>query len=388
MNLLVSLFIKNSEDVKDPDVRSKYGVLTGLTGIICNILLFALKIFIGLATGAFSIAADALNNLSDAASSVVTFLSFKTSAKPADKEHPLGHGRMEYVSGIIVSIAIVVVGVELLQTSVQKILHPEELTWSVLTVVILLFSICLKLWMAYLYTAVGKRIGSVSLKASAVDSLSDCITTSVVLICVLIFRFLGVNVDGYASLVVSVFVLAGGIGQVKDTMQPLLGMAPSEEEISLINKIVLEDNRILGLHDLIIHDYGPGRLYATVHAEVDSKLTLLEAHDIIDRAERRVHKKSGFDLVIHGDPVVIGDAQTDTYKRQVESALIAIHPEIHLHDFRVVQGKKRAEIYFDAVVPYSLNKTEEEIRKEIIEDVRRRIPNSFLHLQIDRFSVR
>ena len=317
INLLVKIFVKNPEDIKNSAVRQSYGVLSGGVGICCNILLFCFKFLAGILTGAVSVAADAFNNLSDAGSSVITLVGFKMAGKPADNDHPFGHGRIEYISGLAVAVAIIVMGVELLRQSFDRILHPEAMAFSLLSVIILVGSILVKMWMAYFNYGLGKKIDSAAMKATATDSLSDCITTSVVLISVFVEFFTGFNIDGYAGAVVALFVLYAGYQAAKDTLAPLLGQAPDPELVADIERVVMEESGIIGIHDMIIHVYGPGRVFASLHAEVPYSMDILHAHDIIDLAESRVKDELGIEISIHMDPIVDDDEHIQQLKSQV-----------------------------------------------------------------------
>ena len=302
--LLVGWFIKDKENIHDTKVRQSYGRLSGFVGICCNVLLFALKLFIGLATGAVSIMADAFNNLSDAASSVVTLIGFYMAGRPADGGHPYGHGRIEYLSGLFIAAAILMTGVELMKSSVEKILHPEAPEFSLVSIVILAASILLKLWMSKFNFKLGERIQSEVMKATATDSLSDCISTGAVLLGALIGILAGKNLDGWIGALVALFVCFAGLGAAKETIQPLLGQAPDPELVNKIKERVIKEEKILGVHDLNVHDYGPGRRMISLHAEVSYKEDILEAHDLIDNIERDLMKEFQCDATIHMDPVV------------------------------------------------------------------------------------
>ena len=307
IDLLLKRFIKDYDKTKNPEVRTRYGVFAGIVGIICNLILFLAKIIAGVLTASVSIMADAVNNLSDAGSSIVTLIGFKLAGKPADYEHPYGHGRIEYISGFIVSGAIIIMGFELLTTSFRKILHPTPLEVSVSSLIILVLSILMKMWMAKFNKYLGNKVDSAAMKATATDSLSDCVATSVVLIGVLLTLFSDINIDGIAGVVVAVFVILAGFGAAKDTLQPLLGQPPTKEYVQELQNIVLQDKHIIGVHDLIVHNYGPGRVYASLHAEVPANMDMMEAHDYIDMAERRVEKRMKCFISIHMDPVVTDD---------------------------------------------------------------------------------
>lgn len=366
---LVKIFIKDPDNVKDSKVRESYGVLSGAVGIFCNVCLFVLKFIAGIITGAVSISADAFNNLSDAGSSVITLAGFKMAGKPADTDHPYGHGRIEYMAGLGVSVAIIVMGVELFKQSVDRIINPEETVFSVLSVVILVGSICVKTWMAFFNYTLGKRIDSAAMKATATDSLSDCITTTVVLASVFVQYISGYNIDGYAGAVVALFVLYAGFGAAKDTIAPLLGKAPEQKLVSQIEDAVLEGGGVLGIHDMVIHDYGPGRVFASLHAEVPYDMDMLTAHDIIDHAESRIKKRLGIDISIHMDPVIYDDEKLKQIKQEIYKIVSDIDDRITMHDFRLVDGPGVKKVIFDCVVPFDMPISDNEVKKRIADEV-------------------
>ena len=366
---LVKIFIKDPDNVKDSKVRESYGVLSGAVGIFCNVCLFVLKFIAGIITGAVSISADAFNNLSDAGSSVITLAGFKMAGKPADTDHPYGHGRIEYMAGLGVSVAIIVMGVELFKQSVDRIINPEETVFSVLSVVILVGSICVKTWMAFFNYTLGKRIDSAAMKATATDSLSDCITTTVVLASVFVQYISGYNIDGYAGAVVALFVLYAGFGAAKDTIAPLLGKAPEQKLVSQIEDAVLEGGGVLGIHDMVIHDYGPGRVFASLHAEVPYDMDMLTAHDIIDHAESRIKKRLGIDISIHMDPVIYDDEKLKQIKQEIYKIVSDIDDRITMHDFRLVDDPGVKKVIFDCVVPFDMPISDNEVKKRIADEV-------------------
>lgn len=360
--LLVGWFIKDKENIHDTKVRQSYGRLSGFVGICCNVLLFALKLFIGLATGAVSIMADAFNNLSDAASSVVTLIGFYMAGRPADGGHPYGHGRIEYLSGLFIAAAILMTGVELMKSSVEKILHPEAPEFSLVSIVILAASILLKLWMSKFNFKLGERIQSEVMKATATDSLSDCISTGAVLLGALIGILAGKNLDGWIGALVALFVCFAGLGAAKETIQPLLGQAPDPEMVNKIKERVIKEEKILGVHDLNVHDYGPGRRMISLHAEVSYKEDILEAHDLIDNIERDLMKEFQCDATIHMDPVVTDDEEMNKVRQMVEAIVTEKNAEWKIHDFRMVRGSTHTNLIFDLVVA-----PEELVKKQEIE---------------------
>lgn len=360
--LLVGWFIKDKENIHDTKVRQSYGRLSGFVGICCNVLLFALKLFIGLATGAVSIMADAFNNLSDAASSVVTLIGFYMAGRPADGGHPYGHGRIEYLSGLFIAAAILMTGVELMKSSVEKILHPEAPEFSLVSIVILAASILLKLWMSKFNFKLGERIQSEVMKATATDSLSDCISTGAVLLGALIGILAGKNLDGWIGALIALFVCFAGLGAAKETIQPLLGQAPDPELVNKIKERVIKEEKILGVHDLNVHDYGPGRRMISLHAEVSYKEDILEAHDLIDNIERDLMKEFQCDATIHMDPVVTDDEEMNKVRQMVEAIVTEKNAEWKIHDFRMVRGSTHTNLIFDLVVA-----PEELVKKQEIE---------------------
>lgn len=369
VHLLINIFIKDADNIKDSKVRGAYGILAGGVGIFCNVCLFVLKFIAGLITGAVSVCADAFNNLSDAGSSVITLVGFKMACKPADTDHPYGHGRIEYMAGLGVAVAIVVMGFELLRQSIERIITPEETVFSVLSVVILVCSIFVKMWMAHFNHSLGKRIESTAMMATATDSLSDCITTAVVLLSVLISHFAGYNIDGWAGALVALFVMYAGYEAAKDTIAPLLGKAPDEKLVAAIEETVTEDEGILGIHDMIIHDYGPGRVFASLHAEVPYNMDVLCAHDMIDRAECRVKERLGIEISIHMDPVVNDDERLVELKDKIRAVTAQLDERITIHDFRLVDGPGIKKVIFDCVVPFDMPLSDSEVRRYISEKV-------------------
>ena len=375
IELLVRMMIKNPENINDPKVSEAYGVLSGGVGILCNLVLFALKLLAGVLTGAVSIMADAFNNLSDAGSSVVTLIGFKMAGKPADTEHPFGHGRIEYLSGLFVAVAILFMGYELLKSSIDKILHPEVLEFKAVSVVILIAAILVKFWMAHFNFKLVKRISSEEMKATATDSLSDCISTGAVLAGMLIFYFFHVNLDGFIGTVVAVMVLVAGYNAAKDTIQPLLGSAPDPEIVEQIRELVLDEPMILEIHDMVIHDYGPGRRMVSLHAEVAYDVDILQAHDVIDNIEHRLEQKFQYEATIHMDPVVTDDEELYSAKEMVEKLVHEENKHWKIHDFRMVRGNTHTNLLFDLVV-----ESHDMLRAKAIEfDMKKKIHDADSH---------
>lgn len=382
--LLIRLFVRNWENTDSPAVRGSYGKLAGITGVVTNLLLALLKLLSGWFFNSIAIMADAVNNLSDSASSIVTLVGFKLSSKPADAKHPYGHARIEYISGMIVSFIVVVLGVQLAQSSIDKILVPEESSFTWVTIGVLVVSIFLKLWQGLFYRKIGKTISSTTLEATSTDSLNDVISTSAVLVGIIITLCTGVNLDGWLGLLVAVLITISGIRLVMETSQPLLGMAPSQELVQSIYSRILSYDGIIGLHDLEVHSYGEGRIFASVHCEVDADQDIMISHDIIDNIERDFLQDSGIHLVIHLDPVQIHDDRTQKLYHQVREMVAQLSPEYSIHDFRVVWGTTHSNLIFDMVVPYGLSQSDEEVARAMGQLIQERLgKNYFAVVTID-----
>ena len=372
ITLLSKLFIK--KDMPESSKRSAYGKLCGIAGIILNLLLFAGKLIAGLISSSIAITADAFNNLSDAGSSVVSLVSFRLSEQKPDAEHPYGHGRIEYVAGLIISGVILVMAYELIKESIGKVLHPAATTWSVVVIIILIASICVKCYMAFYNSKIGKKIDSATLRATATDSLSDCLATTAVLIATLLERFFSWKLDGWFGILVGGFILIAGFKAAKETVDPLLGAPPEPEFVKSVEELVCGfDENILGCHDLIVHDYGPGRRMISIHAEVPAEGDVLALHDIIDNLEHKLSKELSCLATIHMDPVVTKDPHIAELKTQVSDVLASVDPELTMHDFRVVIGPTHTNLIFDIVLPFRLSERSDEIRKQICEEVSARI---------------
>ena len=352
MELLSRWFIRDRDNVTDPRVRRAYGQLCGFVGIGLNILLFAGKFFAGTFSGSVAITADAFNNLSDAGSSAVTLLGFRLAGKKPDTDHPFGHGRIEYISGLIVAGLILLMGVELAKSSVEKILHPAAVDFSVIALVILAVSICVKLYMAMYNRSLGKKLSAPALLAAAADSLGDCMSTSAVLVATLIGHYFQLPVDGWVGVLVALFIFKGGIDAAKDTIDPLLGKPPTPEFVKEIEHLVMAHKEISGIHDLVVHDYGPGRVMVSLHAEVPAHGDLLELHDVVDNIEMDLSRQLNCQAVIHMDPVVTDDGLTGPLRSRVAELVKQVDPAITIHDFRVVAGPTHTNLVFDAVVPF------------------------------------
>lgn len=383
-SLLVKLFIKNHDDIHNQEVRQKYGMLGGGVGIFLNVLLFSLKFIAGLITSSISITADAFNNLSDAGSSVVTLIGFKMAGMPADSEHPFGHGRIEYISGLAVSMAIILMGVELIKSSVDKILHPEAVTFSLFSVVILLVSILAKGWMSLFNRGLGKRIGSTAMMATAMDSLSDCIATGAVVLGIGFSYFTHIIIDGYIGLVVALFVSYTGFTTARDSLSPLLGQAPDKEFVEEIRKIVLAHEDIEGIHDLIVHNYGPGRSMISLHAEVRCDADILAIHDTIDLIELELKHRFNCEATIHMDPIAVDDKVTQDLREKIVELLRSIDGQLSLHDFRMVQGLTHTNLIFDVVVPFKFRLTDEQVTQQVWDKVKQIDPNYNAVIKVER----
>ncbi|WP_294531781.1 cation diffusion facilitator family transporter [uncultured Pseudoflavonifractor sp.] len=384
INLLVKTFVKDCGNVQDPQVRQRYGTLSGAVGIFLNLLLSAGKMIAGVLTGSIAITADAFNNLTDAGSSVVTLVGFRMAGKQADNDHPFGHGRIEYLSGLAVSVVILLVGLELAKSSVEKIIHPEPVEFSWLSAGILSAAICVKLWMSYFNRSLSRRIGSAAMAATATDSLSDAAATSAVLLSSLIGRFTGVNIDAWAGILVAIFILRAGWGAAKDTLNPLLGQSPDPELVRDIERTVLAHPQVVGIHDMIIHDYGPGRSMMSLHAEVPAGADIMAVHDEIDAIERELKAKYRIDASIHMDPIVTGDETISRARQMVAGLVREVDPAMTIHDFRMTSGPRHRNLIFDVVVPYSVRQSDEAVRREIERKIRAADPNSFAVIQVDR----
>lgn len=370
IELLSRWFIRNRENTGDPAVRLAYGRLCGLVGIGLNLLLFGGKLFAGTVSGSVAVTADAFNNLSDAGSSVVTLLGFQLAGKKPDPQHPFGHGRIEYISGLVVSGLILLMGVELAKSSLDKILHPEEVTFSLLALGIMAASVCVKLYMWLYNRQVGRRIHSAAMEATAMDSLSDTASTFAVLVAMLIGKWTGLAVDGYVGLVVALFILFSAYKAARETLSPLLGQAPDPELVREIRDIVLSDDTVVGVHDLVVHDYGPGRLMITLHAEVPAHGDIMAMHDVIDNIEKELMEKLHCHAVIHMDPVDTDDASIARLREQVAELVKQVEPSLTIHDFRVVRGTTHDNLIFDAVLPFSSTMTPAQAAQAIRDRVR------------------
>lgn len=382
--LLARLLIKDNDNTSSPTVRQAYGVLCGGVGIFLNLLLFMGKFLAGFISNSIAVTADAFNNLSDAGSSLITLVGFKMAGQKPDPDHPFGHGRIEYLSGLFVSVAILFMAFELIQSSFDKILHPQNVDCSTLTIVILLASIAIKLYMAYYNKRISQKIDSAAMNATVMDSLSDTLSTAVVLIATIVGHFTGLTIDGYCGILVGIFILYAGFNAAKDTISPLLGQPPQPDFVHNVEEIVMSYEHVMGIHDMIVHDYGPGRVMLSLHAEVPSDGDLLILHDMIDNIEHRLHDELHCEAVIHMDPVITDDEQTNHMKEKVTELLKTAYPEVCFHDFRVVKGPTHTNIIFDIVVPFGYAKSDEEITDYLKNEIRKVDDTYFTVIQIDR----
>lgn len=388
VTILTKLFIKNSDQTSDAKVRQAYGILCGAVGICLNILLFLGKFLAGTISNSISITADAFNNLSDAGSSFVTLVGFKLAGAKPDIGHPFGHGRMEYLSGLVVSGAIIIMAFELVKTSVEKIIHPQEVEYSGLALVILAVSICVKLYMCSYNHRIGKKLDSAAMRATAMDSLSDSIATFVVLIAAIVAKYTGLMIDGYCGVLVGLFIFYAGISAARETINPLLGQPPEPEFVSQIESLVMSHEEVCGIHDLIVHDYGPGRRMISLHAEVPAEGDIIKLHDAVDNIEGELRRKLNCDAVIHMDPIVTTDKGILQLKEQVTAIVRGIDEEITIHDFRAVTGPTHTNLIFDVVVPFRFYLEDEALVKTIREQVWQQLGrNYFCVIQVDKAYV-
>lgn len=383
-DLILRIFVRDHKNTEDPAVRDKCGRVAGAVGIITNFLLFLMKIIVGTAFHSVSVTADAVNNLTDSGSSVVTLIGFKMASKPADEKHPFGHARIEYLSGVIVSFIVIFLGLQLGMSSIEKILTPEENALTPVALVVLVISILAKLWQCLFYRKVGRMIKSESVEATSKDSRNDVIATSVVLLGAVITMLTGVNLDGYMGAAVALFIVFSGVQLTISTADPLLGQAPEGELVQTITEKMLSYPGIIGMHDLAVHNYGVGRCFASAHCEVDAKNDILVSHDLIDNIERDFSRDLGIHMVIHLDPVIVGDARTDALHCKVQSLVTALYPTVTIHDFRVIWGVTHSNIVFDAAVPFSVKDSDAVITKKLEAEIQKLDPDYRTVVTIDR----
>ena len=386
-NLLARLFVRDYRNTASPAVRRAYGTMVSVVGMVLNLLLFGAKFTVGMLTGSVAIRADAINALSDAGSQIISFISVRISAKPADREHPFGHARIEYVASMIVSFLILLIGVELLKESVANIITPQPPARSWVSVAVLGGSILVKLWMALFNRTVGRRIDSAVMRATAADSLSDVLSTGAVLLSTLVlilFPDLSLNLDAYMGVLVAVLILLAGVKILREALNPILGEAPSKEIVRQINEVVRQYPAALGIHDLEVHDYGPGHIIAALHVEVDGKVDVFASHDMIDTIEQRLRREYGIAATIHMDPIVTDDAVIANLRARVLAAVRQIDPGINLHDFRLVSGTTHSNLIFDVAVPYENKTPDDRLRAAVAEQVRKIDPSYCAVVTIDR----
>ncbi len=383
-DLILRIFVRDHKNTEDPAVRDKCGRVAGAVGIVTNFLLFLMKIIVGTVFHSVSVTADAVNNLTDSGSSVVTLIGFKMAGKPADEKHPFGHARIEYLSGVIVSFIVIFLGLQLGMSSIEKIITPEENALTPVALVVLVISILAKLWQCLFYRKVGRMIKSESVEATSKDSRNDVIATSVVLLGAVITMLTGVNLDGYMGAAVALFIVFSGVQLTISTADPLLGQAPEGELVQTITEKMLSYPGIIGMHDLAVHNYGVGRCFASAHCEVDARNDILVSHDLIDNIERDFSRDLGIHMVIHLDPVIVGDARTDALHCKVQSLVTALYPTVTIHDFRVIWGVTHSNIVFDAAVPFAVKDSDAVITQKFEAEIQKLDPDYRTVVTIDR----
>ncbi len=385
--LLSRIFVKDHKNTASPTVRSAYGTMASIVGILFNFLLFIAKFTVGTLFGSIAIRADAVNNLSDAGTQVISLVSFRIASKPADREHPFGHARIEYVSSMIVAFLILLIGVDVFKESVDKIIHPTLPDASKLTVIVLVASIAVKLWLGFFNRKLGRRIDSTVMHATATDCFSDCLSTGAIFIATvvsLLFPELGINLDAYMGVIVAILILVAGVRILNETKNSILGEAPADEIVETIRSVVEEYPNALGMHDLTVHNYGPGHTVAAFHIEVDGNEDIFVTHDMVDTIEQRLRRDHHIDATIHMDPIVTDDEQTNRMRRETEQAVLRIDPRLRIHDFRFVPGATHTNLIFDVAVPFELKMKDDEIRDRIACEISRIDPNYFVVLTVDR----
>lgn len=384
-DFLIKRFVKNHEKTGDSNVRQAYGYLGGFVGIIANVILFAGKLSVGLLINSIAVMADAINNLSDAASSIITLIGFKMTNKPADREHPFGHGRIEYISAMIVSFLVILVGFEFIKSSVERVMHPEAVTFDIVTFLLLSFSIIIKVWLSFFNKKIGKTIGSKAMEASAMDSLSDVITTSVVLLSLVLSIWVPYPIDGYIGIAVALFIMYSGFNLTKETLDPLLGEAPEAEFVNEIITRTLSYDGVIGVHDIIVHNYGPNRCVVSLHAEIPASMNIMSAHDLIDKAEQEISSELGIHLVMHMDPINVDDTVVQKVQQQIIGVLMESGMELSIHDFRMVGDDQHCNVIFDMVIPHEVaEKDEKKIAKEVADAIKKKHPEYNPIITVDR----
>ena len=384
ITLLHHLFLKNNKKYQGENERQGYGILCGITGILLNILLFVGKYAAGILSGSIAITADAFNNLSDAGSSLITLVGFRIASRKADEDHPFGHGRYEYVSGLIVSMFIILAGFELGKSSIEKILHPAPMETGILPMSILVISILVKLYMFFYNRTIGRKIQSTAMEATAIDSFTDSIATTIVLISMIVFHFVNINIDGFCGVAVAVFILYSGVDAFRETLNPVLGKTPDPELVKQIEDLVMEHDVSTGIHDLVIHDYGPGRLMISLHVEVSGNEDIYVLHDAIDHIESELEEKLNCESIIHMDPIAVDDDMVNAMRRAVSGKIAEIDPVLSIHDFRMVQGPTHTNLIFDAVLPPSYPLSDQEIKEKIVHTIETDFTNCKVVVKIEK----
>ncbi|MEG1596007.1 MAG: cation diffusion facilitator family transporter [Lachnospiraceae bacterium] len=382
ITILSRLFIKEDQ-LEKGEIRRKYGMLSSIVGIVLNCFLFFFKYLAGVLSGSIAIMADAFNNLSDAGSSIITLIGFQAAGKKPDLEHPFGHGRIEYISGLAVAVLILLMGVELAKSAVDKMIHPQPVETGAVAIGILVVSILVKFYMAFYNQKIGKRLDSSAMKATAIDSISDTFSTFLVLIGMMIVTIADVNIDGICGLLVAGFVLWAGLGAMKETMKPLLGQAPDRELVSRIEELVMAHEEIVGIHDLVVHDYGPGRLMVSLHAEVVGDGNIYELHDAIDCAENELNSEIGCEAVIHMDPIAVNDSRVNALKTQVKTIVGEMNEQFSIHDFRMVAGPTHTNLIFDLLIPAGYKAEDEDLKKELQQRISQWNSSYFIVIKVD-----
>ncbi|MEG1889460.1 MAG: cation diffusion facilitator family transporter [Lachnospiraceae bacterium] len=382
ITILSRLFIKEDQ-LEKGEIRRKYGMLSSIVGIVLNCFLFFFKYLAGVLSGSIAIMADAFNNLSDAGSSIITLIGFQAAGKKPDLEHPFGHGRIEYISGLAVAVLILLMGVELAKSAVDKMIHPQPVETGAVAIGILVVSILVKFYMAFYNQKIGKRLDSSAMKATAIDSISDTFSTFLVLIGMIIVTIADVNIDGICGLLVAGFVLWAGLGAMKETMKPLLGQAPDRELVSRIEELVMAHEEIVGIHDLVVHDYGPGRLMVSLHAEVVGDGNIYELHDAIDCAENELNSEIGCEAVIHMDPIAVNDSRVNALKTQVKTIVGEMNEQFSIHDFRMVAGPTHTNLIFDLLIPAGYKAEDEDLKKELQQRISQWNSSYFIVIKVD-----
>lgn len=384
ITLLKKILDKHNKGKTELENRQAYGILCGLVGIFLNFLLFFGKYFAGIISGSIAITADAFNNLMDSGSSFVSLIGFKLASKKPDDKHPFGHGRIEYLSGLIISIAIMFIGVELFKSSIEDIITPKEIETSLLAFIILAVSICIKIYMFSYNIIIGKKLNSTSMKATAMDSIGDAIATLVVFVSMIITYFTGMSVDGWCGIFVAIFILYAGFSALRDAISPLLGKPVSKEFVKKIKDIVLSFDEIIDIHDVIVHDYGPGRVMVSLHAEVDGSDDIFKLHEAIDAAEKELYSKLSCQATIHMDPIETNDEKVVELRKKISDIIKIYNKAVTIHDFRVVPGKKQTNVIFDVVVPYEIKQSDEKIKEDIAKLIKLRFNNYVAVINIDK----